>query len=82
MSTTGRPKHQRTRTVLLKDRGTTAALTATMTVYPKRVVLKSGILMTNGMDDRQAVAAFGRLNARCERLALLLQQRWFGEANP
>ena len=80
MSTTGRPKQQRTRTVLLKDRGTTAALTATLTITRRCVVRKSGILMTDGLDDDECAAAYDRLCQRCERLARLLQQRWFGEA--
>ena len=77
MTITNRPKRQRTYTVLLKDRGTTAAMVATLTVFPNRILRKSGLLLTAGMEDDQMQGAYDRLDERCQRLGRLLQGMCF-----
>ena len=74
------PKRQRTITVTIMDRGTTACLIATLTIRRRSVELKSGIFLTASMDDTEANAAYDRVHARCVRLGFLLQTRWFGES--
>lgn len=73
-----RPKRQRTITVTIKDRGTTAALIATLRVKRRSVEIRSGLLLTAGMSDAASSQACDRLLPRCVRLGFLLQERWFG----